>query len=137
MLDAFLVPLKTAVTAKGDSEPLDIGGAANRVFLLTLTISAIVEQEAIDISLFTSGDGTTWDTKPVASLPQKFYPGDYPLLFDLTEAASAKFVRAHWEVNRWGRGLTAPRFEIGVRLREVSKEALQEAEAEAQMRACF
>ena len=133
MLDAFLVPLKTAVTAKGDSEPLDISGAANRVFLLTLTICSIVEHEAIDISLFTSADGATWDAKPVASLPQKFYPGDYPLLVDLSEAANAKFVRAHWEVNRWGRGSTAPRFEIGIRLREVSKEALQEAEAEAQM----
>lgn len=133
MLDAFLVPLKTAVTAKGDSEPLDIIGATSRVFLLTLTISAIVEQEAIDISLFTSADGATWDTKPVASLPQKFYPGDYPLLVDLSAAADAKLVRAHWEVNRWGRGSTAPRFEIGIRLREISKEALQEAEAEAQM----
>lgn len=134
MVDAFLVPLKTAVTAKGDSEPLDISAAANRVFLLTLSIGAIVEQEAIDISLFTSADGATWDAKPVAPLPQKFYPGDYPLLVDLSEAAAAKFVRAHWEVNRWGRGSTAPRFEIGIRLREVSKEALREAEAEAQMR---
>ena len=132
MLDAFLVPLKTAVTAKGDSEPLDVTSAANPVFLLTLTIGAIVEQEAIDINLFTSADGTTWDAKPVASLPQKFYPGDYPLLVDLSTAANAKFVRAHWEVNRWGRGSTAPRFEIGIRLREISKEALQEAEAEAQ-----
>ncbi|MGA7459459.1 MAG: hypothetical protein WBW69_04495 [Candidatus Korobacteraceae bacterium] len=134
MLDAFLVPLKTVVTAKGDSEPLDIGTAANPVFLLTLSIGAIVEQEAIDISLFTSADGATWDAKPVASLSQKFYPGDYPLLVDLSEAANAKFVRAHWEVNRWGRGSTAPRFEIGIRLREVSKEALREAEAEAQTR---
>lgn len=133
MLDAFLVPLKTVVTAKGDSEALDITSAANPVFLLTLSIGAIVEQEAIDISLFTSADGATWDAKPVASLPQKFYPGDYPLLVDLSEATNAKFVRAHWEVNRWGRGSTAPRFEIGIRLREVSKDALQEAEAEAQM----
>src|SRR5215472_6802291 len=134
MIDAFLVPLKTVVTAKGDSELLDVSGAANPVFLLTLSIGAIVEQEAIDLSLFTSADGAAWDAKPVASLPQKFYPGEYPLLVDLSAAANAKFVRAHWEVNRWGRGPTTPRFEIGVRLREVSKQALQEAEAEAQMR---
>jgi hypothetical protein len=134
MIDAFLVPLKTVVTAKGDSEALDVSGAANPVFLLTLSIGAIVEQEAIDLSLFTSADGATWDAKLVASLPQKFYPGEYPLLVDLSAAANAKFVRAHWEVNRWGRGPTTPRFEIGVRLREVSKQALQEAEAEAQLR---
>jgi hypothetical protein len=134
MLDAFLVPLNTVVTAKGDSSPLDISGAANPIFLLTLSIGAIVEQEAIDVSLFTSADGTAWDAKALASLPQKFYPGDYPLLVDFSQAATAKFVRAHWEVNRWGRGPTAPRFEIGIRLREVSREALREAEAEAQMR---
>ncbi len=121
MLDAFLVPANTVVTAKGDSAPLDISEAASRVFLLTLSVSSIVEQEAIEVSLFTSADGTTWETKPVASLPQKFYLGEYPLLVDLSQSPSAKFVRAHWEVTRWGRGSTTPKFEIGLSLREVSK----------------
>jgi hypothetical protein len=134
MLDAFLVPANTVITAKGDSTPLDISEAANRVFLLTLSVTSIVEQEAIEVSLFTSSDGTTWETKPVASLPQKFYPGEYPLLVDLSEAAGVKFVRGHWEVSRWGRGSTTPKFEIGLRLREVPKEALREAEAEARTR---
>jgi hypothetical protein len=134
MLDAFLVPANTVVTAKGDSAPLDISEAASRVFLLTLSVSSIVEQEALEVSLFTSADGTTWETKPVASLPQKFYLGEYSLLVDLSQSPSAKFVRAHWEVTRWGRGSTTPKFEIGLRLREVSKEALQEAEAEAHTR---
>jgi len=134
MLDAFLVPANTVISAKGDSAPLDIGEAANRVFLLTLSITSIVEQEAIEVSVFTSADGTTWETKPVASLPQKFYLGEYPLLVDLSQAAGVKFVRAHWEVTRWGRGSTTPKFEISLRLREVSKVALQEAEAEAHRR---
>lgn len=134
MLDAFLVPAKTVITAKGDSAPLDISGAASRIFLLTLSIASIVEQEAIEVSVFTSADGTTWDAKPVASLPQKFYPGEYPLLVDLSGAPTAKFVRTHWDVNRWGRGPNAAKFEIGVRVREVSKEALREAEAEAHTR---
>jgi len=134
MLDAFLVPANTVITAKGDSAPLEISEAANRVFLLTLSITSIVEQEAIEVSLFTSADGTTWETKPVASLPQKFYLGEYPLLVDLSPAPSAKFIRGHWEVTRWGRGSTTPKFEIGLRLREVSKEALEEAEAEAHTR---
>jgi len=134
MLDAFLVPANTVVSAKGDSEPLDISQAANRIFLLTFSISSIVEQEAIEVSLFTSADGTTWDAKPVASLPQKFYLGEYPLLVDLSQVPSAKFVRGHWELGRWGRGPTTPKFEIALRLREISKEALQEAEAEANTR---
>lgn len=134
MLDAFLVPAKTIVTAKGDSEPLDVSAAANLVFLLTLSIASVVEQESIEVSLFTSADGTAWETKPIASLPQKFYVGEYPLLADLSAAQNAKFVRAHWEVSRWGRGSTTPHFEIALRLREVSPQALQEAEAEAHSR---
>jgi len=134
MMDAFLVPANTVVTAKGDSEALDLSAAANRVFLLTLSIGSMVEQEAIDVFLFTSADGTTWDAKPMVSLEQKFYVGEYPLLIDLSEKPEAKFVRAHWDVYRWGRGSTAPKFEIGLRVREVSREALLEAEAEAEVR---
>ena len=134
MLDAFLLPEKTVITAKGDSEALDISTAANPVFLVTLTVNEVVEQESIEITMFTSVDGTTWEAKPVATLTQKFYPGEYPLLVDLTAAPNAKFVRAHWDVNRWGRGHTTPRFMGGVRIREVTPEALLEAKAEASTR---
>jgi len=134
MFDVFLVPEKTIVTAKGDSTALDLGAASSKVFLATLSITEVVEQESLEITLFTSPDGATWDTKPVASFPQRFYAGEYPLLVDLSSAEGAKFLRAHWEVNRWGRGPTAAKFEFGLRLREVSREALQEAQAEAQAR---
>ncbi len=130
MIDAFLVPAKTVVTAKGDSEPVDVSSASSPAFLLTLSITAVVEQESIELSVFTSADGTTWETKPIVSLPQKFYVGEYPLLVDLSQAASAKFVRVHWEVNRWGRGPATASFEIGIRVREVPREMLQEAQAE-------
>jgi hypothetical protein len=127
MLDAFLVPADSIVTAKGDGEALEITSAVSRVFLLTLSITSVVEQEAIDIFVYTSADGTTWETKAVAGMEQKFYPGEYPLLVDLSEKPDAKFVRAHWDVYRWGRGSTAPQFQISVRLREVSVEVLREA----------
>jgi hypothetical protein len=134
MLDSFLIPAKTIVTAKGDSEPLEVGSIGGPALLVTLSISSIVEQESIELSVFTSADGATWEAKPVASLAQKFYVGEYPLLVDLTQAASARFVRVHWEVNRWGRGPVMPHFEIGVRVREVPREMLEEARAEAQAR---
>ena len=127
MLDAFLVPANSIVTAKGDSETLEITGSVSRVFLLTLSITSVVEQEAIDIFVYTSADGATWEAKAVAGMEQKFYPGEYPLLVDLSEKPDAKFVRAHWDVYRWGRGSTAPQFQISVRLREVSAEVLRGA----------
>ena len=134
MLDAYLIPEKTVITAKGDSQPLAIEEASSRVFLLTLSITSVVEQESIEVSVFTSADGTTWNAKPLATLPQKFYLGEYPTLVDLTSGPDAKFVRAHWEVSRWGRGPTGARFEIGLRCREVPAEALREAQLEAQTR---
>lgn len=134
MIDALLVPEKTVVTAKGDSEPLDVSAASNPVFLATLNITKVVEQESIELTFFPSADGVTWEAKPVASLQQKFYVGQSPLLVDLSQTKDAKFLRAHWEVNRWGRGPATPSFEISLRVREIPAELLREARAEAATR---
>ena len=76
MIDFLLVRENTVVSAKGDSESIDVSAAANPVFLATLSVTKIVEQESIELTFFTSADGTTWEAKPVASLPQKFYVGE-------------------------------------------------------------
>jgi hypothetical protein len=131
MIDTFLVPEKTVVTAKGDGSAVDVSGAATRVFLLTLHITNIVEQESLDVAIQGSADGAAWATKPIASFPQKFYRGQHPLLLDLNGHADIKFVRAHWEVGRWGRGTETPMFEFHVTLKEVPAEVLKEAAAEA------
>lgn len=124
MLDTALIPDKTIITAKGDSDAVDISGARNRVFLLTLNITEIVEQESIEVSVLGSVDGQTWAGKPVLTFPQKFYREQAPLLLDLSGQPEVKFLRAHWEVNRWGRGTETVRFEVGLRVREVPVEML-------------
>jgi hypothetical protein len=131
MIDTVLVPAKTTVSAKGDGSSVDVSAAANGVFLLTLQITNIIEQQALDVSIYGSPDGAAWEPKPIMSFPQKFYRGQQPLLLDLTQHASVKFVRAHWEVNRWGRGTETPMFEFGVTMKEVPPEVLREAIAEA------
>ncbi len=131
MIDTFLVPEKTAVSAKGDGPAVDVSTAANRVFLLTLNIADIVEQESLDVGIYGSVDGATWTPKPVTIFPQKFYRGQHPLLLDLTDHRDLKFVRAHWEVNRWGRGTEIPMFEFGISIKEVPQDILKEATAEA------
>src|SRR5882757_8074740 len=117
MVDTFLVPQKTTVTAKGDGSAIDVSAAANRVFLLTLEITRIVEQEALDVGIYGSSDGATWTAKPLNAFPQKFYAGNHPLLLDLTAHADVKFIRAHWDVNRWGRGTETPMFEFSVSIK--------------------
>ena len=133
MIDTFLVP-KSSVTAKGDGPAVDLSAAGNRVLLLTLEITNIVEQESLDVSIFGSSDGAAWGAKSLASFPQKFYRGQHPLLLDLTKQPEIKFLRAHWEVGRWGRGPETPIFEFQVAMREVPAEVLKEVSAEAHAR---
>jgi len=134
MIDTFLVPEKTVATAKGDGPAVDVHSAEHRVLLATLRISQIVEQEALDVSLHGSADGASWSAKPLASFAQKFYCGETPLLLDLAAHPDVAFVRAHWEVSRWGRGPETPRFEFAVSLKEIPPNVLKEATAEAHAR---
>ncbi len=131
MIEAALVPQKTAVTAKGDGLAVDVSTAAGHAFLLTLDITRIIEQESLDVSISGSADGTAWDTKPVATFPQKFYCGQYPFFLDLADQPNVKFLRAHWEVARWGRGTETPMFEFGLMLKEIPFHILSQARAEA------
>ncbi len=130
-MEAFVVPENTVVNAKGDGPALDLSRAQGRIFLLTLAITNIVEQESLDVSIFASADGATWDPNPVAAFPQKFYREEAPLLLDLAARLEVKFIRAHWEVGRWGRGTETPMFEFSVKLREIPQEILQEAKSRA------
>lgn len=130
-----LVPAGTVATAKGDGPIVDVSGASNPVFLVILAITKIIEQESLDVSIFGSADGAGWGAKSLTAFPQTFYCGESPLLLDLTAHADVKFVRAHWEVARWGRGVETPMFEFGVTMKEVPPEILKEAALEAQARA--
>jgi len=131
MVDTFLVAKKTVVQAKGDGPAVDVSAATGRIFLLTLEITEIIEQESLDVSIYGSADGTTWATKPIVSFPQKFYRGEQPLLLDLSAQADVKFVRAHWEVGRWGRGSEPPKFEFQLGLKEIPADVLREVKARA------
>ncbi|MFZ3340343.1 MAG: hypothetical protein WA609_07590 [Terriglobales bacterium] len=131
MIEAFLVLEKTVATAKGDGPAVDLTSGSTRVFLLNLAITDIIEQEALDVSVHGSADGTTFDSKPLAAFPQKFYRGEYPLLVDVSAKPEVKSIRAHWEVNRWGRGTQTPMFEFCVTLREVPQEILSQTAGHA------
>jgi len=124
--ESVLVPAGTVATAKGDGQPVDVSGASNRVFLATLSITKIIEQESLDVSIYGSPDGSTWEPKCIAAFRQEFYADETPLLLDLSAHPNVKFVRAHWEVARWGRGTETPMFEFGVTLKEIPADILKE-----------
>jgi hypothetical protein len=124
MVDTFLVPQKTTISAKGDGPAVEVSGAVTRVLLAALNITRVIEQESLDVSVWGSADGANFGSQPLAAFPQKFYRGTHPLLLDLRATPQIKFLRAHWEAARWGRGVETPMFEFEVALKEVPAEML-------------
>lgn len=126
MFDTYLIPENTVVTAKGDGPSVDVSSAQHHTLLLLFSIAEVVEQESIDLTVWGSPDEKNWGTKPLASYPQQFYGGEYPLLLDLSGQADVKFLRAHWEVNRWGRGSETPMFRFSLKATEIAPEILRD-----------
>ena len=114
-----LIPPDTKMEANGDGAAFDISTSTTRTYLCLLTVTEQIEQESLDVSIYGSADGETWTKKPLLKLPQQFYRGKTKLVLDLSLRPEIKFIRARWEVFRWGRGAPLPMFVAGLELVEV------------------
>lgn len=126
-----LIPLGTRVTANGEGAAHDISTSQTRTFLCTLEITDQIEQESLDVAIWGSEDGQNWGTKPLLKMPQRFYRGQTRQILDLTLKPEVKFLRARWELFRWGRVAPTPMFVFGFRLEEVPAFARQAPAAAA------
>ena len=111
MLPQFLLP-ETTVREAGTGPEIALGENEGGTLILTLGITRILEQESIDLSIWGSSDGVEWGAKPIVAFPQKFYCGTYQLLVDLSDRPNVKYLRAKWQVNRWGKGDPKPLFTV-------------------------
>src|SRR5215468_10799932 len=114
-----LIAANTKMMANGDGTSFDISSSATRTFLCLLTVAEQLEQESLDVSIYGSADGTAWTPKPLLKMPQQFYRGTTKMVLDLSLRPEVKFIRARWELNRWGRGAPLPMFVAGLELKEV------------------
>ncbi len=114
-----LVPHDTCMEANGVGAAFDISASPTRTFLCRLTVSDQIEQESLDVSIWGSADGQTWTKKPLLMLPQQFYRGTTKMILDLSLRLDTKFIRASWELNRWGRVAPTPMFVAGLELEEI------------------
>jgi len=114
-----LIPAGTRLDATGDGAAFDISASATRAFLCRLTLTDQIEQESLDVSIWGSSDGETWTKKPLLKLPQQFYRGTTKMILDLSLRPETKFIRARWELNRWGRVAPTPMFVAGLELAEI------------------
>jgi hypothetical protein len=92
-----------------------------------MAIGEQLEQESVDLSIWGSADGQNWGTMPLLRMPQRFYRGETRQVLDLTFKPEIKFLRAKWELFRWGRVAPHPMFVLGFHLSEVPAFAQQTA----------
>jgi hypothetical protein len=114
-----LIPNDTLVRENGVSAAVDIRASQTRTFFCVMNITDQIEQESLDVSIWASADGENWGTHPVLKLPQQFYRGETRAVLDLTQIPEINFVRAAWELNRWGRVAPLPMFVWGLHVKEI------------------
>src|ERR1700675_905451 len=114
-----LIPPDTRLTANGEGQPYEIAASGTRTFLCSMFIEDQIEQESIDISVWGSADGEDWGKLPLLKIPQRFYKGDTRQVLDLSMKETIRFLRAKWELARWGRVAPHPMFVVGFYLIEI------------------
>jgi hypothetical protein len=114
-----LIPSSTRLTSNGEGQAFEIPANGTRVFMCTMFVTEQIEQESVDISVWGSSDGQDFGKLPLLKMPQRFYRGETRQILDLTLKPDVKFVRAKWELTRWGRGAPHPVFVLGFNLSEI------------------
>jgi hypothetical protein len=126
-----LIPQGTLVQENGQGPVVDIRTSPTRTFFCILEISDQIEQESVDVSIWGSADGENWDAHPILKLPQQFYRGETRAALDLTLVLNVNFIRAGWELNRWGRVAPLPMFVLGLHLAEIPAMPVRVPQAQA------
>lgn len=118
-MEIDLIPQGTLVQANGHGEAVDVRASATRTFYCLMQIHEQIEQESLDVSIWGSADGENWGTHPILKLPQQFYRGETRAVLDLSFVPEVNFIRAGWDLNRWGRVAPLPMFVFGLHLNEI------------------
>ena len=114
-----LIPPGTPLTANGEGQPFEVAASGTRVFMCTMFITEQIEQESVDISVWGSADGQDFGKLPLLKMPQRFYRGETRQILDLAMKPEIKFLRAKWDLARWGRVAPLPMFVVGFSLTEI------------------
>jgi hypothetical protein len=118
-MEIDLIPQGTLVQENGSGSAVDIRTSPTRTFFCVMDISDQIEQESVDVAIWGSADGENWGTQPILKLPQQFYRGETRAVLDLSLVPGINFIRAGWELNRWGRVAPLPKFVLGLRVMEI------------------
>jgi hypothetical protein len=109
---------RTVTETNGESQPYALGELAGKSLVMVLRVTDIIEQESLHVSVWGSADGKEWGSKALFWYPQRFYRGITPAAINLSQRPEVKFLKARWELNRWGRGYPVPRFEFSLEVQQ-------------------
>ena len=118
-LELSLIPADSLLESNGDGPSIEICESESRTFFCVLTVYEQIEQESLDVSIWGSADGQSFGKLPLLKFPQQFYTGATKMILDVSFHPEISFLRAHWELNRWGRVSPTPRFVAGLQLEEI------------------
>jgi len=118
-LELALIPSGTKLETNGNGGPINVSASETRTFLCRLAVTDQIEQESLDVSIWGSTDGNDFGKKPLLKLPQQFYRGTTKMVLDISLRSEVTFLRAKWELNRWGRVSPTPMFVAELRLEEI------------------
>jgi hypothetical protein len=118
-VEFVLIPMGTRLTANGEGQPFDISASQTRTFLCSMEITDQMEQESVDISVWGSADGQDFGKMPLLKMPQRFYRGETRQVLDLSLKPEIRFIRAKYDLARWGRVAPHPMFVLGFQVSEI------------------
>ena len=111
MTPVFVLP-EMVVREDGHSPEIALEASTGRVLMLTLGITRVLERETLEVSIQGSRDGSIWQR--LVAFPKKSYCGTYSLLMDLSGQPEMRFLRIHWNVNRWDDAMQKPVFAFSI-----------------------
>jgi hypothetical protein len=83
----------------GEGRAVPIDGPHDGPMLLTLGITRILQQENLEVAVWGSADGKSWQR--IAAFPHKSYCGTYSLLLDPSRHRGVAFLKVRWTMDRW------------------------------------
>ena len=118
-LELPLIPANTTLDSNSVGESIAISDSESRTFFCVLTITEQIEQESLDVSIWGSPDGQDFGKLPLLKFPQQFYNGATKMILDVSLRPEVQYLRARWDLNRWGRVSPTPCFVASLVLEEI------------------
>lgn len=117
MLPKFLLPEDIA-RESGIGPTIDLERGQGKLLVLTLGINRVLEQGALQISIWGSRDNQDWGMHPLHTFPPKSYCGMYSQLLNLSKHPAIRFLRVEWSMSRWAKTAADPLFGFSVMAEE-------------------